>query len=178
MWKDEDCLIISFMENSVNKPSEIPLSFETEEREMEIPTEIKLATPEELAVKMIDFARREFPDKERIYINNISQLFWGQKNIDRYGAPPDIQLKIQKAEFLAQKKLDEEREIERNETLEKEKNEMPSLVSSCVDWAKGNGLKRITQSDVVAFLLENGIRILPQTQRAVYAMANVAIKKT
>jgi len=90
--------------------------------------------------------------------------------------PPEIQLKIEKAEMLAQKELEKEREVKERETLEKEKTELPSLVSSCVDWAKDHGLKRITKADIDAFLLEKGIQILPQTQRALYAMANVEIK--
>jgi len=183
MWKDESCLIVSFMENFVKQPEEeieehIPLDYETEEiREKEVPTEIKLATPEELAAKLVDFAKKEFPDEERIWIRNIAQLFWKSKNIERWGLPPEIQLKIEKAEMLAQKQLDNEREIKEKEQLEKEKAELPSLVSSCVDWAKERGLKRITKADVEAFLLEKNIEILPQTQRSLYAMANVEIKR-
>ena len=171
------------MENFVKQPEEeieerIPLDYETEEiREKEVPTEIKLATPEELAAKLVDFAKKEFPDEERIWIRNISQLFWKSKNIERWGLLPEIQLKIEKAEMLAQKQLDNEREIKEKEQLEKEKAELPSLVSSCVDWARERGLKRITKADVEAFLLEKNIEILSQTQRSLYVMANVEIKR-
>jgi len=145
-------------------------------REVEVPSEIKFATAEELAAKLIDFAKKEFPDDKRIYIRSVSQLFWGQKNISKWDMPPEIQLKIEKTEILAQKQMDAEREVKEKEQLEKEKTELHSLVSSCVDWAKDHGLKRITQADVDAFLLEKNIEILPQTKRALYAMANVAIK--
>lgn len=181
MWKDETCLVVSFMENFVGQPpAEFerpePLGFEMETREVEVPTEIKLATPEELAAKLIDFTQKEFPDEDRRWIRNISQLFWRSKNIERWNIPADIQLKIEKAELLAQKQLDSEREVREREQLEKEKTELPSLVSSCVDWAKDHSLKRITKADVEAFLLEKNIEILPQTQRSLYAMANVEIK--
>jgi len=80
MWKDETCLVVSFMENFVSQPPEEferpePLGFETETREVEVPTEIKLATPEELAAKLVDFAKKEFPDEDRIWIRNVAQLF-------------------------------------------------------------------------------------------------------
>lgn len=184
MWKDETCLVVSFMENFMSQlPEEFErpeplthLGFESETREMEVPTEIKLATPEELAAKLIDFAKKEFPDEDRIWRRNVAQLFWGSKNVSRYGMPPEIQLKVGKVEMLAQKELEKEREVKERENLEKEKTELPSLVSSCVDWAKDHGLKRITKADIDAFLLKKDIQILPQTQRDLYAIANVEIK--
>jgi hypothetical protein len=142
----------------------------------EVPSEIKFATAEELAAQMIDFAKKEFPDEERVYIRSVSQLFWGQKNISKWNMPPEIQFKIEKAEMLAQKKLDVEKEFKNKSQLEKEKTELPSLVSSCVDWAKDHGLKRITQADVDAFLLEKNIELMSQTKRSLYAMANVTIR--
>lgn len=142
----------------------------------EVPSEIRFATAEELAAKLVDFAKKEFPDDERVYIRNVSQLFWGQKNVSKWSMPPEIQLKIEKAEMLAQKQFDTEKEVKNKERLEKEKTELPSLVSSCVNWAKDHGLKRVTQADVDAFLLDKNIEILPQTKRFLYAMANVAIK--
>ena len=80
--------------------------------------------------------------------------------------------------MLAQRQSESEQEIKVKEQLEKEKTELPSLVSLCVDWAKEHGLKRITQSDVDAFLMDKTIEILSQTKRALYAMANVELKKS
>ena len=184
MWVDEKCLLITFMKNFVQPPEEefeervsLPISYEHEEISVkEIPEEIKSATPEELAAELISFAKKEFPDEERIWIRNIASLFWRSKNLERWGLPPEIQLKIEKAEMLAQKQLDTERDIKEREQLEKEKAELPSLVNLCVDWVKEHGLKRVTKADVEAFLLEKNIEILPQTQRALYAMVNVQLK--
>ena len=184
MWIDEKCLVITFMKNFVQPPEEefeervsLPISYKHEEISVkEIPEEIKSATPEELAAELISFAKKEFPDEERIWIRNIASLFWRSKNLERWGLPPEIQLKIEKAEMLAQKQLDTERDIKEREQLEKEKAELPSLVNLCVDWVKEHGLKRVTKADVEAFLLEKNIEILPQTQRALYAMVNVQLK--
>lgn len=186
LWKDEKCLVITFMESFVRPPEEefeehvpvpIPSSYGYEEISRgEIPEEIKSATPEELAAELLSFAKKEFPEEERIWIRDIATLFWRSKNLERWGLPPEVQLKIEKAEMLAQKQLDSEREIKEREQLEKERAELPSLINSCVDWAKERGLKRVTKADIEAFLLEKNIEILPQTQRALYAMVNVQLK--
>ena len=184
MWVDEKCLVVTFMEDFVKPPEEefeervaLPISYEHEEMSVkEIPDEIKSATQEELAAELISFAKKEFPDEERVWIHNISPLFWESKNIERWNLPPDIKLKIEKAEMLAQRQLENEREVKEREQLEREKAELPSLVNSCVDWAREHGLKRVTKADIEAFLLEKNIEILPQIQRALYAMVNVQLK--
>jgi len=181
MWRDERCLIIAFMEIFVRAPEEeniaISTGYEYEEIDkVEVPEEIKSATPEELAVNLISFVKEEFPDNKRIWIPNIASLFWSSKNVERWNLPSDIKLKIEKAERLAQRQLENEREIKEKERLETEKIELPSLVGSCVDWAREHGLKRVTKADVEAFLLEKNIEILSQTKRALYAMVNVQLK--
>jgi len=60
--------------------------------------------------------------------------------------------------------------------LEKEKAELTELVAQCVTWASEQGLSRLTNSDIDAFLLEIGREILPQTKKAIYATANVQLK--
>ncbi len=147
-----------------------------EEQFIEVPSEIKFATAEELASKLIAFSKKEFPNEEKIWIRSISQLYWGQKQINKWEMPPDIQLKIEKAEMLAQGQLDQEKETEQKIQLEKEKAALPSLVGSCVDWAKEHGIKRITQADVDAFLMEKDLEVLKQTKKSLYATANVAMK--
>jgi len=182
MWKDEKCLIATFMENFIRPSAEeiernVPSVYMDEELSgKKIPDEIKSASPEELAAELISFAKKEFPSEEKIGIRNISQLFWGSKNVERWSTPADIQLKIEKAEILAQKQLDNEREMKEKEQLEKERAELPSLINSCIDWAREHGLKRVTQSDIEAFLMEKNLEILQQTQRSLYAQANVQLK--
>jgi len=150
--------------------------YESERSVVKVPSEIKFASAEELAAKLVDFTKKEFPDNERMYIRNVSQLFWGQKNVSKWNMPSEIQLKIEKAEMLAQKQFETERDVKEREQLEKEKMGLPTLVGSCIDWAKDHGLKRVTQADVDAFLLDKNIDILSQTKRSLYAMANVSIK--
>lgn len=181
MWKDEKCLIISFMEHIVTVPEEFeeraPIIPEIGGmREVEIPDEIKSATPEELAVELISFVKKELSGEERMFVRKVSQLFWGDKNVERWRMPPEIRLKMEKAEMLSQKQLDTEREIKEREQLEKEKTGLSSLVNLCVDWAKERGLKRVTQADVEAFLMEKNVEILRQTRKSLYALVNVKLR--
>jgi hypothetical protein len=66
--------------------------------------------------------------------------------------------------------------MQRKERLGKEKEEFPSLVSQCVDWARINGLKRLTLSDLDTYILEKDLDILQETKRALYSMANLKLK--
>ena len=144
--------------------------------EQVIPEEIKMATDESLAREIIDFIKKEFPDNEKVWIRNISQLFWSQKNLSKFATSPEIQLKMEKAEMLAQKQIDSEKEAMKKVRFEEEKIMLPQLVLDCVRWAKEQGLKKITLSDLGAFLLEKGIEVLPGTEKAIYSRANVSIK--
>jgi len=150
------------------------------EEEIEEPTikegrfnEIKSFSPEELAAEIISFAKEEFPDQgdeRRVPVHRIIDLFWGSKKIAKWGFPADIGLKIEKAEILARNQLESKREV-------KEKEKLLSLVNPCVDWAKEHGLKKVTEADVDAFLLERNIDVLPRTKkRALYALVNSKIK--
>jgi hypothetical protein len=144
--------------------------------EAKIPSEIKLARPEELATGIIRFARTEFPDSE-FNMWQIFDLFLKQKGLDnRFNLPADISLKLEKAKMLADKQLREERETSERQQLEKEKAGLQTLVNRCIDWAKSHGLKKLSQSDVDAFILENNLSILQQTKRSLWSMTNVAMK--
>ena len=212
MWKDEKCLISSYMEHFIVPPEEIKIvakrmredikeleeyiktTREVVEREAQRRAEIKAereneeirnraaldeiesVSVEELAAELVSLAKREFPHEERIRISNISRLFWLSKNVDTWSIPPEIQLKKDKVEMLAQRELDHEMEIKMKEQLEKEKSELPSLVSSFVDWARDHGLKKVTHADVDAFLIDKNIKILRQTEKTLYAKANVELR--
>jgi len=104
-------------------------------------------------------------------------LFLESKNlIERWNLPPEISIKLQKAEVLAKQRLQKKKEEERRARLEKEKQELPSLVSRCVDWAVTHALKRVTHADIDVFILENNLDMLPETKRALYSMTNFKMK--
>ena len=150
---------------------------ESEKRGEEVPEEIKIITAENLAKELINFIKLEFPDDERVWIRNISQLFWNQKSLRKFDMPPEIQLKIEKAEMLAQKQIDNEKEVKEKERVEKEKKDLPNLIESCITWARNQSLKKVTLIDIDAFLSEQDTEILQQTKRALYSMVNSKIKR-
>jgi len=187
MWKDEECLIASFLQRISEAPKEnIPSSEEIIERsggglilhreEAEVPKWLKTSTPEELAAEMIEFKKKEFPEEGVFGFHTMSRYYWSNKSVEKFLMPPEIQVKIERTELLAQKEILREEETQRKERLEKEKEELPSLVSQCVDWARINGLKRLTLADVDTYILEKDLTILQEMRRALYAMANLKLK--
>ncbi len=188
MWEDNGCVIVNFMKSFtelsegdvilpvVEEDNRTPDLYSELKREANIPEEIKTASPEELAAELVSFIKTEFPEAKRTRVRDISIIFWEIKNVERWGIPPDIRLKLEKAEMLAKRQLEEEKELKEKEQLEREKAKLPSLVNSCIEWAEEHDLKRVTKTDVEAFLIEKNVDILPQTQRALYAMVNVKLK--
>jgi ribosomal protein L31E len=178
-WRDDKCLIFSYLETLVALPYR---ESDEEDDELEfseqrkVPEHIKSATPEELATELVAFAKREFAHEEMIWIPEVAEFFWEKKGIEKWDMPADIRLKLEKAESLAKQQIESEREAELKAQLEKEKAELTELVAQCVTWASEQGLSRLTNSDIDAFLLEIGREILPQTKKAIYATANVQLK--
>jgi len=73
---------------------------------------------------------------------------------------------------ISQTKLEEKRK----QKILKEKNEIPSLVDQCVDWARANGLRNVSKADIETFLLEKEYDLTKETQKAVYSLSNTRLK--
>jgi len=177
MWKNEECLLVSFLQHmseGVELPETgIPLQ---EEAEAEASKWLKTSTPEEVAVEILDFKRKEFPEEESFGFHSIPYYYWSQKGIEKSVMPPEILMKMEKAELLAEREIRKDEENQRKGRLKKEKEELPSLVSRCVDFARMNGLKKLRISDVDSFVMEKDLDLMDETKRAIYANANVKLK--
>jgi hypothetical protein len=187
MWKNEECLIAAFLQNiAQDRPltEDITPSMEDSiiermpfHREVvEIPEWLQTSTPEEIAVEIMDFKKKEFPEEGYFGFHRITRHYWSNKGFSKFLMPPEIQVKIEKAELLAEKAIRKEEETIMKERFVKEKEELPSLVSQCVDWARINGLKRLTHADVDTYILEKELDILQETKRAIYSMSNLKLK--
>ena len=73
---------------------------------------------------------------------------------------------------ISQSKLDDKYK----QKMLREKNEIPSLVDQCVDWARTNGLKNVSKSDVETFLLEKEYDLTKESQKSIYALTNTKLK--
>lgn len=187
MWSNEKCLIVDFLQklqSSFEKeiPEEEivvrePIISRFERPEPTIPEEIKQATPETLAAEFILFLETEFPESKLTPYGGNFELFLQTKNLtEHWNLPPEIRLKIKKAQTLARDEIQKRIETEHKIRFEREKEELPSLVDRCADWAITKGMKRVTVADVDAFILENEFDILKETRRALYSMTNVKLK--
>jgi len=188
VWKNEECLLVGLLQRiqeGVPLPEEnVPSSEEGIERagvllhreEAEVPKWLKTSTPEELAVEMLEFKEKEFPDEDKVSFHTLSRFFWDNKGVERFFLPSEAQLKIERANYLAERQIANEEDAKKKKRLAEEKEELPSLVSQCIDWARINSLKRLTLADVDAFIMEKELDLLNETERAMYAMANVKLK--
>jgi len=188
MWKDEECLLVTFLQRVQEgvpiSEEHIPMSEEIigksgmilHREEVEAPKWLKTSTPETLAKEMLEFKDKEFPDEEKVNFYTISRLFWDNKGVERFILPSEARLKIERANNLAERQIAKEEDAKKKKRLTEEKEELPSIVSQCVDWARINGLKRVTLSDVDTFIMEKELDVLYETKRAMYAMANMKLK--
>jgi len=183
MWMNEQCLVVAFLESSILEESEIggPLEGVPEPVEWgkrETPGWLMDISPEDLAAEMLEFMKKEFPDQGWRYIQMSSRMFLQQKGVEAYGLPADINMKVEKALYLAQREAQKEYEEASRSRLQQEKEELTSLVEMCVDWARVHGLKRVTVADVDALILEKNLDIMSETKRALYSLANVKLKSS
>lgn len=138
-----------------------------------IPSEISDTSPEDLAEKLVEFAKSQTPSKGKIWIPNIARRFWetrmGYQNI----GSSEIQEKMCVVENLAQNLIEQEREMRKK----KEVSELPSNTNNCVTWAKNHGLRRITVSDLQVFLSDSGLELLTESQKMLQAQVNLKLKE-
>ena len=189
MWKTQQCLIVNFVENYVEH-SKVERGYRSSlgpidhSFESEVPEKIKKATPEKLADEMLAFAKREFPDEwaePTYFTTTISDLFWKSQGIDNdmifSGViPAEFEIKMERAMKQAYDQIENEREPIIREKLKKEKAELPSQVKVFADWASDHGLKNVIIADVDTFLLENDIKISPETKRSLRMFTNTELR--
>lgn len=188
MWKSEECLLVTFLQR-IQEGVPIPdgsISSSEEgiensglnlhREEAEVPKWLKRSTPEEIALEMLEFKEKEFPKDEKVSFHILSRFFWENKGVHRFLLPSEAELKVERAESLAERENARREEAEKKQRLSEEKEELPSLVNQCVDWARLNSLNRLTLSDVDTYVMEKNLDILKETKRALYAMANVKLK--
>lgn len=67
-------------------------------------------------------------------------------------------------------------EDERNERAKQEREGLSSLVDQCIDWARANGLNRLTKADCETYLIEYDLDVLRETKDRLYAISNTKLK--
>jgi len=135
-------------------------------------------TEDELASELVDFIKKEFPEQEseRYLPHTVTRLFWAQKGIDsilfdlhdpNYAV---THLKMEKAERIALERLSQER-------LLKEKEMLPEIVEKCIQWARKQGLKKVTKSNISFFLSECELKVSQTIKDILYNKVNFELSK-
>lgn len=177
-WKDDACLIFSFLEIQIENNKLADLEDFDEEEPQEIPAELKSVSPEKLAQELVAFAKAESDanSDEPIYIHQVADYFWRSKKIEKWELPVDLEMKVEKAERMADQLLEKEHQERTEKRLEKENAELPALVEDCIKWAQQKGFKKVTHADIDAYLMKKKINIHYETRRNLYATVNVELK--
>lgn len=176
----EKCLFVLFFQNCIAKPNvEVYEGAEEEEEEIVIPDEVKNFSAEQLAELAFSYAQKEVQEEEQIWLDSdFFDEFWNSIGLeDKYDLSNNIRAKIDTAEKITRKKWKTKIADSGREKFQKEKESLPQLIQDCTKWAKQNGLKRVTQSDISTFLLEKNIDILKETKTMLYSKTNALLKK-
>jgi len=107
-WRDDKCLIFSYLETLVALPYR---ESDEEDDELEfseqrkVPEHIKSATPEELATELVAFAKREFAHEERIWIPEVAEFFWEKRVLKNGICPLTLDLSLKKPKVSLSNRL-------------------------------------------------------------------------
>lgn len=157
----------ALMEQETQKESEV------EAKKAEISNDVKSKSVEQLAEELLAFIREEFPESETRVgpPYEAERLFWETKGLrSPFVEDPEIRIKMERTEILA-------RSILEQEVQKREKELIPELVEQCVKWARENGLRKVTKTNVDYFLTEAG-RSLSRTSRdTIYNKVNLSLSK-
>lgn len=133
------------------------------EQERQLRIEREKTQVEFFALQLVDWMQEN--SIEKIYKKEVSR-FAQEKGYDLLWETHDAIFNKAKVELDAKKRVQ----------IEQEKRELPSLINQCIDWARYHGFKRLTKSDITAFLIEHSLEIADETKGTLYSMTNAKIK--
>ncbi len=140
-----------------------------ESQTQEIPEVLKKKSEEELANEMAEFMRKESPTPDTRDFYVLRRMFWAEKGIERFSLNPKVELIRDRIDMKAQKILEEEQTKE-------EKEKIPKLLEQCIQWCNKNNIKKATQGDIGAFLVDNETSLSRDGQRKLWQKVNVMLK--
>ncbi|MCW4028347.1 MAG: hypothetical protein NWE92_01705 [Candidatus Bathyarchaeota archaeon] len=135
--------------------------------------------PEAIAKQALNFIHKEFPRMDLQYAaSNFWEVFQqfrrtkeGQGRFSR-----ETEEKLDKAFTQARILIQEEKTKSREQRLANEKDNVQSIASACASWAKTKDMKKIAKYEMRAFLMEQKLDLLDETQLDVHSLANIMLK--
>jgi hypothetical protein len=162
-WFEEFTSMVKRLSAPIRRGGFVSSRFEQQE---EIPKELQEKSEEDLAEEMIDFIKEQLPTPDRIGFYRVKEFFWSKKGVvNRFSISPEIKFKMEKVEMNAQKRIEEAQ-------MEEEKEKLPDLIDACIDWCKDNGLKKVTKTNVKAFLAEKETTLTRNSEDILYQRVN------
>lgn len=135
--------------------------------------EIRVKTPEDIANDVIQFAGKDYSEKELIFPSRVFYYYWESKGIKTSYLPVDIKLKIDKAQSLVSDRLRKRIDEIRQKEIQEDNDKLPSYVAACLEWAQTKRLKKMTKSAIESFLADKNIKIHAETKNKLYYEVNL-----
>lgn len=136
--------------------------------QQKLSSEILEKPDEELVNEALEFAKKQFGETPPTY--RVTDLFWESKGLRRYMADPNVRVKMAKVESMVRQKLEEGQ-------VKHEKEVLPTLVDECLEWARKNGLRKVTKSNCDYFLTEKSVQLSKTSRDAIYNQVNFRLGK-
>lgn len=92
------------------------------------------------------------------------EAFWQEKGVNRFYSGKG-RILMEKVSSIVERKLEA-----------KEKETLPQLIKDCIEWAKENGLKKITKSNINGFLAEKEVNLSFSNKDILYNRVNLKLK--
>jgi hypothetical protein len=137
--------------------------------EEEIPKELKDKSVKELGNELVEFING-FP--EATFTRSLVGLFWQSKGLKDTSFIDDIQFEIKKkkVESFAELKIEKENQ-------KREKSTIPKLFEECVKWARENGMRKVTKTNVDYFLCDKEVTLSKTSRDTIYNKTNLILSK-
>ena len=106
--QENECEIWNLSIEMKEKNDEIEFNAERQLRKDQMINRINSLSSEEYALELVEFIKKELAVKGRVWVPNVSRLFWENQKIEKWMCPTEIEIKISKIEGLAQEIFDTE----------------------------------------------------------------------
>jgi len=136
---------------------------ESEEQE-ELPEAVRKKSVEELADEYYKYIEKEFPNAGRRELYIAGEAFWQEKGVNRFYSGKG-RILMERVLSIVERKLEA-----------KEKETLPQLIEDSIEWAKENGLKKMSKSNINGFLAEKGDNLSTSNKDILYNRVNFKLK--
>ncbi|MBI4202227.1 MAG: hypothetical protein HY532_03825 [Chloroflexi bacterium] len=127
---------------------------------------LKETSAEAMAAEMEEFCS-ELSRSSGYEVNEprMIRLFWESKGVADRQFEPELQVKVTQVESMF-----------KAARADKERGKLERLINEATEWARSEGIKRLTRADVESFLSRTRTRLSKQSRDVLYSEANFRLR--